>query len=477
MNEPVLRRACDRCHAQKLSCQSNNNESCERCLRVSAQCTKSPSLRNRRHRRPLRADDSSPPIPKRRALACPEPSASNEFGNTQSRSGGTPTPTPTVQNNGPDGPDGPGGSGGSVHELDMAQWASVGHFPEIPPFGSDLDGSSLFPNLFDSDLLSNTFLVQPLEFHSQDLGTSATKSHDALRRLPEEPRPTSTMVTAHVPTPTRTSPGNDSGTTLAGSSDDNLTTSSTQTSSQATPRWLQTLVEINVHLFRLASNKDNQVDASPDADSSSSSNMSPFGNGFDEILLLAQRLLRALCALYGRTPLDRDARGIGLLEKSWVPRTNLDTGSTLIILSCHVRLIELLMDRLVKIMDIISGTKGPLISYPTTAHSADNNERPIPLGPALPLPTLTAFTCSLDDFPILKLRITLELIEHTLDMLRRALAPLVSHSVRGTTTRHSQGDSTGKMSDFSEKLLSARDEAAYELIANIRKKLNISRNK
>ncbi|KAF7549549.1 hypothetical protein G7046_g8313 [Stylonectria norvegica] len=45
MAESVIRKACDRCHAQKLSCKRSNDEPCERCVRLKAECKSSPSLR------------------------------------------------------------------------------------------------------------------------------------------------------------------------------------------------------------------------------------------------------------------------------------------------------------------------------------------------------------------------------------------------------------------------------------------------
>ena len=48
MAEGPIRRACNRCHTQKLSCKRVGNESCERCLRLKAECKSSPSLRFRK---------------------------------------------------------------------------------------------------------------------------------------------------------------------------------------------------------------------------------------------------------------------------------------------------------------------------------------------------------------------------------------------------------------------------------------------
>ncbi|KAJ3503444.1 hypothetical protein NM208_g16513 [Fusarium decemcellulare] len=48
MAETVIRKACDRCHAQKLSCKRYNDEACERCVRLKTECKSSPSLRYRK---------------------------------------------------------------------------------------------------------------------------------------------------------------------------------------------------------------------------------------------------------------------------------------------------------------------------------------------------------------------------------------------------------------------------------------------
>ncbi|EPE09338.1 fungal transcriptional regulatory protein [Ophiostoma piceae UAMH 11346] len=48
MAEGPIRRACNRCHTQKLSCKRVRNEPCERCVRLKAECKSSPSLRFRK---------------------------------------------------------------------------------------------------------------------------------------------------------------------------------------------------------------------------------------------------------------------------------------------------------------------------------------------------------------------------------------------------------------------------------------------
>lgn len=50
MAEGPTRRACNRCHAQKLSCKRTGIEACERCVRLGTECKSSLSLRFRRNR-------------------------------------------------------------------------------------------------------------------------------------------------------------------------------------------------------------------------------------------------------------------------------------------------------------------------------------------------------------------------------------------------------------------------------------------
>ncbi|KAF5662511.1 hypothetical protein FHETE_7959 [Fusarium heterosporum] len=59
MTEAVIRKACDRCHAQKLSCKRYNDEACERCVRLKTECKSSPSLRYRKTQQQLVEASSS----------------------------------------------------------------------------------------------------------------------------------------------------------------------------------------------------------------------------------------------------------------------------------------------------------------------------------------------------------------------------------------------------------------------------------
>lgn len=82
MAEGPTRRACNRCHAQKLSCKRNGDQPCERCVRLKTECKSSLSLRFRRNRlllekSPQREHGSSKG---RRTVAVAPACTASEFG-------------------------------------------------------------------------------------------------------------------------------------------------------------------------------------------------------------------------------------------------------------------------------------------------------------------------------------------------------------------------------------------------------------
>lgn len=220
--------------------------------------------------------------------------------------------------------------------------------------------------------------------------------------------------------------------------------------------WLQSLVDVNVQLFNHANNEKNQeCKGSSAATDGPRHDHDALVKSFDETLLLSQRLLRVLCNLY-----SQGSRNTSHNQPRANPRSPppLDAGSTLIMMSCYVRVLELFMERL-------GAIKGSLadITAPSPA--------------LLPLPTLTAFSCSLDGYPVLRLRMTLELMEHTLDVLGALLMPIVSGSNNQGTDGEKGGalHGSGVMHQGSAESLMVREEAAYQLIREIRTGLKTGR--
>lgn len=172
----------------------------------------------------------------------------------------------------------------------------------------------------------------------------------------------------------------------------------------------------------------------------------------------------------------------------------LDPGTTLIIYSCYIRVLELFIDRLQAIQDTL---------FPAASGGASS-----PSPALLTLPTLAACSCSMDEYPVLKLRMTLELIEEILDVMSGLLLPII----RGPATKGSAGAGAGagssadgvlwrenededeaqrampwrgvrrlrqpsqvpQISQQAQALLT-REETAYQIIRDIRRDLKASR--
>ena len=60
MADSLIRKACDRCHGQKLSCKRTGDEACERCVRLKTECKSSPSLRYKKQQQQSQTQQSQP---------------------------------------------------------------------------------------------------------------------------------------------------------------------------------------------------------------------------------------------------------------------------------------------------------------------------------------------------------------------------------------------------------------------------------
>lgn len=189
---------------------------------------------------------------------------------------------------------------------------------------------------------------------------------------------------------------------------------------QADEHWLQRLVEINMQLFDHANKiKANTGDSGPESestrndDASSSTIPRPPGfNSFDETIVLSFYLVKALQSLYNPTSLKLDEQS----SFPVVPPPIVDSGTILIIFSCYVRVLDLFMDRLgaVRVRSALNTTAttpstaaSSLAATTTPSFSPPNasaRNGSSPNGAALHLPTLVACGCSLEGYPVLRLR-------------------------------------------------------------------------
>lgn len=220
-------------------------------------------------------------------------------------------------------------------------------------------------------------------------------------------------------------------------------------------QWLQRLVEINVQLF----NHANQPTSEPPPETSPNpipeAHQKAHGNYFDQTLVLSLQFLEALRAIAARPPAT--------------PSPSLDPGTLLIICSCYIRVLELFAARLGPI-------RGALSANTTAAATAM---------PELDLPTLAACSHSLEGYPVMRLRVALELVEELLESMAPLLLAIVGGTCAGRRSRQG-GEADGErhavswrvqelMPGISQEGLMGREDAVYQIIREIRRELKSSR--
>ncbi len=237
---------------------------------------------------------------------------------------------------------------------------------------------------------------------------------------------------------------------------------------KADAQWLQKLVEINLKLFNHASTAAD-LPSVPSSSSSEGASSNPttgqHGNSFDETLVLSLHFIKALRKLHGTSSLDLPVYTAAALPPP------LDPGSTLIVYSCYVRVLDLITERLGTIRAALSRAPASLSpsppSFATGASTSITYSTPNAASavPPIPLPTISACLCSLEAYPVLRLRMTLELVEEILDVMSALVSPLM----RGFGNQ-GQGEE-----GLSRQALLSREENAYEIIMQIRMELKGSR--
>ncbi|KAK7998991.1 hypothetical protein PG991_014666 [Apiospora marii] len=420
-SDPVLRRACDRCHTHKLSCQREASGQCTRCLKANATCTTSPSMRNRRHRRSTRAADRLPP-----PLAAELPQSAVVVTRPSIPVASTDTSTELV-------PD---------PHTDLDQGAP--DFNDIThqnPFAEDANALSFIEELMTGSFQEQAFL--------QNLDTTWWSS-PASSIFPTFDTTTSQLGALTDQTAPSTAPN------------------TTRDEHSLLPRtadgeWLQKLVQVNVRLFAHANKgKDGDKDA-------------PQGNSFDQTIKTSLQFIQALRHLQGSSSRDLPSR-----SRTASPQLVVDPGTMLIVYSCYVRIVELLIDRLHAVQEALkTGTAGAAANPTSTSQDGKTAQPPSSGFPALEFPTISVCTCTLEDYPVLRMRLTLELVEEKLDVMGALL-----HSMHSNDSRQKHGPMAATWRGMQQSLpttgipqqaLLARGEIAYQIIRDIRNELKKKR--
>ncbi|KAH8900393.1 hypothetical protein GQ53DRAFT_801047 [Thozetella sp. PMI_491] len=418
MPDPVLRRACDRCHAQKLSCHREENGSCARCTKAKTPCTSSPSLRNRRSR----------PLPDLTGAVSRERPKRHVPG----RGAGV-------------------SSDSSVLGTKMTPNALV-------HLGDRLGGQAQTP----TEPSPHPF---PYADEAQGWMQSAGNETTQAAAVPSDESDTTTGFDW----PSGMS-------SIAAAYDTGQGPQGQSRLKRSTAHWLQDLVAINVQLFEHANSAMNDTpapaptDIPTNDDCIATSGIPGFcrvKRGFDQTVTLAVKFVQALRELHGTSSSDLPGQGFA----GGPP--NLDPGTTLIIYSCYVRVLELITARLGAIQQTFDAAMaasppwGGILGSDTTSKV-----------PELPLLTLRVCFSSLEGYPILKLRLTLEVVEEVLDVLNMLMMPVMQKPYSQQRWEDEQTmpwQEQSSIPDVSHKALLSREETAYQMIRDIRRSLKTRR--
>ncbi|RHZ63240.1 Zn(II)2Cys6 transcription factor domain-containing protein [Aspergillus thermomutatus] len=419
-SDPRLRKACDRCHSQKLGCQrSPGARKCVRCTKADKPCTWSISLRNRRNSTRLENSSNTQANPLEqghgqdenkhegeqdaiamdfifissykhsdiiRILEPPagpwnqddisfSPMLMGILANAHSFSPYTHTPIDgTINHN-------PGDLEGAFHSLSDAE---LHH----SLFSSGANSSGLItPTLTNR----STWLGAPDEIPT---GAATPKALDLAdlgqSSLDELQPPTAALKVPPEAIPPRADAGD------------------------SHRRWLLKTIDINVQLFNHSQtstgpsgplrNRDQPADRPGPSSSSSSS------SALDDAIGLSMRLfdlLRELSDLYGEepdgpnTPYDEE-----MAREGGGPTHPLDPGSVLMILSSYMRVLETLSD-------LLQAVNQSTADDGASAH------------PRLDLPVITVGATTLNPHPRLCLAVFLETVEHMLGSMSEHLGCIV----------------------------------------------------
>lgn len=479
----VLRQACDRCHAQKLSCQRSIAEApCKRCLRANTACISSPSLRNRRNRPLLRQAVSNgleSPVSQEtrgeyRGGSEPLLRAQNTL-HLEARPMTEMPGAAAVQMLQPHNETFDSLSGletqpwmdeatdYTMRQLPESRNNSYANTPESStPASSGRDILSVPLNAPAAQLLRQPQIIESPCNVLQSLfkGISPISATATTERL---------GLAGHTPEPSRDQ--------IAG---DLVMLSSTSTSYEALQSvaekidvdWLQEIVEINMQLFNHAEMTKRATtaatgDYSHDSHSNNVQNLDD--SDFDRTLIGSLRFIQALRKLHGTCSRDL----LTQIAPAHLP--SLDPGTTLVVYSCYVRVIELLTSRLGAIRDFLNNATA--INLTRNGQTGGSVTIRVTF-PPMALPSLVACSCSLDEYPVLRLRMTLELVEEILDVMGALFLPLLQRhgAEQQEQNRAMPWLARTSVPEISQEALRGREEVAYQVIQNIRRELKASRH-
>ncbi|KAK1622424.1 hypothetical protein BDP81DRAFT_334483 [Colletotrichum phormii] len=463
MSDGPIRKACDRCHRQKLSCKRVGDEACERCIRLKEECTSSPSLRYRKQHNHHNQYGSTAEVV-RRAIPTPKRQRT-ESGSAQTQHDGPVCGNTAFGDNAVVSPDamldmvdfdfGFGNSAGlyqpstnqqqlpqtftgAMDDLMSGHGESITH-PWSPVHSTTSDSAFTSPMAPQADQVGRVYLGSPAL--QRQSSSRWSKPHDFTppRRARKRVKQRTRQIMLR---PYAAGQGPSAG------------------------EWMPRITEVNSRLFELSSSLPAHIDSSSEEPGRSSiastpddgsSTTAPFP--VDEMFKLSRHFADLLAEMSPPMEAASPASdgGNSVLAKGLNSLS--DPATCLFVLSTYVRLLDMYQ----KVFSCI--------------HSELNQLESGHLFLSWKLPGVTVGSFAVDSAPSLQMSLTIQLAEEFLLQMRRASASL-------DPTLRSDGSSAGKapdaasmfsgVVDVSFQALKRQEESLGKELKDLRKAMETS---
>ncbi|KAK1574039.1 uncharacterized protein LY79DRAFT_673182 [Colletotrichum navitas] len=463
MSDGPIRKACDRCHRQKLSCKRVGDEACERCIRLKEECTSSPSLRYRKQNQQGSTRDHSRkrvPSPKRQRKEGGRPVAHTDLSivkaqnvasvcsNTGFRDDGTVSSDAML-----DIVDFDFGFGG--HSAGLYQSGPNQQQPVQQAFGGSMD--ALIPDHGDT-IVHSWSPVHSTTSDSAFASPMAPETGFAGRAYLGSPSPyghLSTSSELQEPAPQRTSKRR-----IGQRARQIMLQPYAGGHGSSTEEWMPRITEVNSRLFELSSDLPAQMDSSEEHGRSSmastpddgSSTTAPFP--IDEMFKLSRHFADILAEMSPPAEVGSPASDDGSSQLARRLNSLSDPATCLFVLSTYVRLLDMYQ----KVFSYIHSELAQLESGK--------------LFQSWKLPGVTVGSFAVDSTPSLQMSLTIQLAEEFLLQMRRATTSLDPALRSDSSSVGRASDATSMFSgvvDVSFQALKRQEESLGKELKELRK--------
>ncbi|KAK2026749.1 hypothetical protein LX32DRAFT_641572 [Colletotrichum zoysiae] len=449
MSDGPIRKACDRCHRQKLSCKRVGDEACERCIRLKEECTSSPSLRYRKQHPQGSARDLARKrvsSPKRQRKEGGHPVVHTDLSIVKAQNIASVCSSSGFQDDGAVASDAMldmvnfdfnfGGHSASLYQSGPSQQQQ----PVQQTFGSSMDAlmsdhGDTIPHPW-SPVHSTT---SDSAFTSPMAPETGLASH-AYLASPSPYGHLSTSSELQDPAPQRTSKKR-----IRQRARQIMLQPYAGGQRSSAEEWMLRITEVNSRLFELSSDLSAQMDSSEEHGRSSmastpddgSSTTAPFP--IDEMFKLTRHFADILAEMSPPADVGSPASDDGSSQLARRLNSLSDPATCLFVLSTYVRLLDMYQ----KVFSCIHSELAQLESGK--------------LFQSWKLPGVTVGSFAVDSTPSLQMSLTIQLAEEFLLQMRRATASL-------DPALRADGSSAGRASDVATSMFSGVVDVSFQAL-------------